>query len=277
VVRLEEEEIKQTLHLYANTAMYLLKDAFNLSNPVFKEKSDVPEIVQFVLTSLYSSCYSTSESALLLISYRRLWDLEILKRTILEGTTKLLFIILGSEEDMIQKSYEFYYVIPELKQLNNHNKAMACLTKNEGIAHKSPEIKSHILTEEKVIELEGKYPKNLRKILNQKWSFSEMIRTLEKEEPEYTSSITATYYKYSLGSHFVHQDGNGLIRMWDRRELEMPKRNELELVQGVSGIFDILYLAIVRLELYFGIHHLDTSPIDELDKKISEFQSIINS
>jgi hypothetical protein len=273
---MNDEELARELYMYATAAMHMLRETFDLCTPLYKEDSDLEEIHQFVLTNLISSCHQSSESSLLLVGHMRLWDSEILKRSVLEGTMKLLYISIGDGEEILSKCDEFYRVIPEMTQINLHKKANECLEKIKDLSTLWPDINNQILSDERLMELETKYPRKIRKIINQKWSFSEMIKTLEESKSEGFEIFKATYYKYSLGSHFVHQDGDSISYMWDRNRSNDKDRTSLELAHGKSTIKDILALALVRMEIYFGFHDLDTTLIDKWEQKVDEFYSIIN-
>lgn len=273
---MNDEELARELYVYATTAMHILRESFDLCTPLYKENSELKEIHQFVLTNMISSCHQASESSLLLVGYRRLWDAEILKRSVLEGTTKLLYISIGEGEEILSKCDEFYRVIPEMTQINLHKKAIECLEKINDLSTLWPDINNQILSDEKLLELEAKYPRRVRKMINQKWSFSEIIKTLEESKNEGFEIFKGTYYKYSLGSHFVHQDGDSIGYMWDRNRSDIESRTSTELAHGKSIIKDILALVLVRMEIYFGFHHLDTSLIDKWKQKVEEFYNIIN-
>jgi hypothetical protein len=273
---MNDEELARELYVYATAAMHMLRESFDLCTPLYKENSELEEIHQFVLTNLISSCHQSSESSLLLVGHRRLWDSEILKRSVIEGTTKLLYISIGDRDEILSKCDEFYRVIPEMTQINLHRKAVEGLERINDLSTLWPDIKYQVLSNEKLLDLEAKYPRKFRKMINQKWSFSEMIKTLEESKNEGFEVFKGTYYKYSLGSHFVHQDGESVGYMWDRNRSDVESRTSLELTHGKSTIKDILSLAMVRMEIYYGFQNLDTSLIDKWEQKVEEFYSIIN-
>ncbi|MBW4081276.1 DUF5677 domain-containing protein [Paenibacillus sp. S150] len=272
---MNDEELARELYVYADAAMHMLRESYDLCIPIYRENAELEDIHQFVLTNLISSCHQSSESSLLLVGHRRLWDSEILKRSVLEGTTKLLYISIGNGNEILLKCDEFYRVIPEITQINLHKKATELLMKINDLSTLWPDLKNQLLSNEKLMELEIKYPRNFRKMINQKWSFSEMVKTLEESKNEGFEIIKGTYYKYSFGSHFVHQDGDSISYMWDRNKSDVEGRTSSELAHGKSTIKDILTLAMIRMEIYFGFHDLDTSVIDKWEQKVDEFYNII--
>ena len=57
------------------------------------EKPGLPPKTLFVLRLLLINSHITSESALLLIGQVRLWDAEMLIRSVLEGTVRFLYSV----------------------------------------------------------------------------------------------------------------------------------------------------------------------------------------
>ncbi|WP_019419206.1 DUF5677 domain-containing protein [Paenibacillus sp. OSY-SE] len=194
-------ELQLTLSNISNQASFLLRESLDISTPLYKEYSNIPELVQFVVSNLFTACYSTSESALFLISRYRLWDAHILYRALLEGTAKLMFVAHDSDEMILDKCHEFWHVIPEMKLISRHKKALDSLStdQNSSDFDMQKPMKDILLTEEELAALENKYPKKIRKQMEQKWSFSEIVRTLSASgEPAYESRSAESRWNWHM-------------------------------------------------------------------------------
>jgi len=73
-----------------------------------------------VIAQLQISCHLTSESTLLLILNCKIWDADILLRSVLEGTFKLIFLLKGSNEEQISKAKEYWELLPDIMRLRRH-------------------------------------------------------------------------------------------------------------------------------------------------------------
>jgi hypothetical protein len=264
-------DVEKKLYELSGRANSIMRAGFDSYAPLYKENSETPEKVQFVFIQLFSSCYLSSESALILIANARLWDTEIIYRSILEGTIKLFYLCHGSSEEVIQKCDEFWNIIPEFKQISRHNKAKDFLSKIGDNSLKWLPIRDILLKEEDLKELIDKYPTKYRKQLEQKWSFSEMIKTLSSSDIKGFDTLIAAYYGYSLGSHMTHQDGDAISLKWDRNRRGTDRRTAIELAHGARLISDILSLFFLRLGLYINLYKIS----DEKMKMVySEFAKL---
>jgi hypothetical protein len=253
-----------------------MRQALNICTPLYKEESNIPYDVQFNFIQLFSSSYLSSESALILIANNRLWDTEIIYRSVLEGTIKLFYLSCGSHEEIMGKCEEFWHQIPECKMISRHHKAEDFLRKISDGSLKYRPIKELLLTDEELLTLEKKYPSKYRKQLERKWSFSEMVKVLSNSDIKGFDTLVATYYGYSLSSHLIHQDGDGIGLIWDRNRRESERRVALEIAHGARLISDILSLAMLRTGLYLRFYGLGTESMELLSRYFQDIQQEAN-
>lgn len=266
---LNHEEILYKLSGRANSIM---RAGFDWHAPLYKGESNLPEIVQFIFIQLFSSCYLSSESALILLANYRLWDTEIIYRSILEGTVKLFYLCLGSNDEIKQKCEEFWSVIPEFKQISRHYKAKDLLSKVDDQSSKWIPIKDILLSDEDLQSLTEKYPAKYKKELERKWSFSEMLKAVSNSNEKGRDTLIALYYGYSLGSHLTHQDGDAISLIWDRNKRDIKRRIPLELAHGSRLISDILSLYLLRLGSYVKLYDLGYEKIAALNMEFEKLQ-----
>ncbi|WP_079914821.1 DUF5677 domain-containing protein [Paenibacillus sp. 32352] len=263
------DELQHALNSLANQASQLLRESLSICTPLYKDQSGVPDLIQFVVSNLFTACFSTSESALLLISKYRLWDAHILYRTVLEGTIKLMFVAQGNEHEILEKCNEFWNVIPEMKLISRHKKAEDLLSVKNADSNMDAfrPMRDITLPDNELSELESKYPKKTRKQLEQKWSFSEIVRSLSSSgEPAY-DTLVSTYHDYGIGSHLVHMDGDAIGIIWDRNRREHERRISLEIAHGARMISALLTYAAIRADVYYKIYRLDEATIHNLKRK----------
>lgn len=266
---MDTEELQLALNSLGNKASLLLRESLNICIPLYKDQSGVPELIQFVVSNLFTACFSTSESALFLISRYRLWDAHILYRTLLEGTVKMMFVAQGNEQEIMEKCHEFWHVIPEMKLISRHKKAEDFFSVKDTASNMDTlrPMKDITLTDEELSELETSYPKKTRKQMEQKWSFSEIVRVLSSSGGPAYDTLVSTYHDYGIGSHLVHMDGDAVGIIWDRNRREQKRRISLELAHGARMTSAILSYAAVRAEVYYKIYKLDIDPIYELKRR----------
>jgi hypothetical protein len=85
-------------------------------------------------------------------------------------------------------------------------------------------------------------------VLEQKWSFSEIIFSLESSmgEDKGGTFIRSTLHNYALSSHLIHADESGLSLLWDRNHRPDEEREKLETAHMCRMLSDSLsYLFLV--------------------------------
>jgi hypothetical protein len=118
----------------------------------------------------------------MLIGNRKVWDADILCRTILEGTIKLLYMTEGTEKEQSDKFNEFWNLQPHFEKFKKSKKAENLLNViGKMDDEKFKFIKDMIVTEEQMNQFETNYPRKMRKDIDMKWSFNNMIECLSKK------------------------------------------------------------------------------------------------
>ncbi|MEN6326004.1 MAG: DUF5677 domain-containing protein [Syntrophomonas sp.] len=262
------------LYELSGKANSIMRKSFEICAPLYKAEAGIHYDIQFNFIQLFSSCYLSSESALILIANYRLWDTEILYRSVLEGTIKLFYLSSGTIQDVSKKCNEFWIEIPECKMISRHYKAMQLLEKIDDGSSKYLPIRELLLTDEELNELTERYSHKYRRKLDQKWSFSEMVKVLSDSDIKGFDTLIAAYYGYSLSSHLIHQDGDAIGLIWDRNNRDIPRKQALELAHGARLISDILSLAMLRTGLYLRFYKIGTEAMVILSKAFNDLQSI---
>lgn len=268
---LKESETAEILKMLSSKALSYLQEGFYLCAPLYKEHSSIDIDVQYITSQLFTSTHMTSESMLLLVSEYRLWDSEILFRSVIEGTLRYLFIFSGKEVELYaNKATEFWHVLPDIKMLSNHHKILSVL-EHVDKEHNNWKPYVDLLIPDDVLEdLKSKYPKKVRRSIEQKWSFSEIVKTLSEIEKSY-EKLPTILYNYSLASSLIHQDSYSLKIIHDRVYRDDERRNSLELAHGARLISSILHFSNFKFSTYFEKYKLDINPIEAYLKEQNPF------
>ncbi len=196
---------------------------------IFSANSHNESNVDITLKQLFHYFGDRTQAVAHLVSCELPWDAEIILRCFLETAAKIWFICLASEDEQKTLIDEFWGISA---QIHNRKKA--------GKAHFSKELFLHAnsldnvnifeMLEDKTEFERDALNKKERKIIEQKWSFTEIVTHLEKNHPpsfpmKYVSSFL---FGYDTASHLIHVDDCALDLMQDRA---LREANELEILQ----------------------------------------------
>lgn len=134
------------------------------------------ESVHFVTRQLYLSCEITSESTLLLAKHERDWDSEILVRTVSEGCIKGVYILECNEDEQKERSEEYWSILPEISELRQSERAEWLVKNGKSETKTMKPIKDIVLPDSEIYRIKETYDKRKRKMIEQKWSFTEILR-----------------------------------------------------------------------------------------------------
>ena len=159
-----------------------------------------------------------------------LWDADIIHRTVLESMIKLLFIIYAPDDAEGKKRLiEFWQELSEVNTLKHSEDAKILIEHfKEGMFHVSH---GHmVLSEAEEAALRSKWNRKSRQALEQKWSFSEMLKSLKnnyKRQP--FEMLAGLFYEYRFCSHIAHGDELGIGIIAERasrgpEESQIPHR-----------------------------------------------------
>ncbi|OMF43535.1 DUF5677 domain-containing protein [Paenibacillus peoriae] len=245
------EESQRILMDLAARASHILHDYFVKLSQYFDKDSDIPVFERYVLKQVPISCHTTSESILILVANNRIWDNEMLIRSVLEGTIKFIYLTVGSNEEREKKIDEYWNVLPIINKIKRSNRAEEIyeyLSNTEVQKNDMKFIGGVLLTEEEIQEIREKYPRKYRKELEHKWSYSEIIKDLSKQDKH--KFFSGMFHGYGIGSHLIHQDADAINYLIDHNQRIPERRIAKELAHGCRQISDIMTFSILRLYAY---------------------------
>src|SRR5205823_392369 len=148
---------------------------------------------------LSTSCLSTSDTAVFLVGYCRLWDVEILIRSVLEGTYKFIAMCVRDDSNRRLRVEEYLDHLPEVGRIKTHKKAKDFIetVSNPGSDTWRP-IRELILQEEELDQLQTRYPRRLQDRLEKRWSFGELSRELAESDLPAAKHLILMLHNYRL-------------------------------------------------------------------------------
>lgn len=191
-----------------------------------------------------------SQSLYLLVQDQRLWDAEILLRAISEATIKCLYVCYGVSADRPQKLQEFWEM-QHLDSLLRESVRAEEVMKLRTTDNPSRQVfEAMLLGKNEKAEIEAMLPSKRRRELNQRWSFTGMVRALDAymKSGEEKALFGSLLHNYGLSSHLIHADERAMSLIWDRRNRPERERSLLEACHLGRMLSDSLaYLGLIGL------------------------------
>ena len=91
-----------------------IKTLFYCLAPLYKPEHSKE---QRVTIPLFTSLHSTSESILILLQNQAVFDADILLRSIMEGTVKYCYLMIGNSDEKESKCDEYEHILCEIDRL----------------------------------------------------------------------------------------------------------------------------------------------------------------
>jgi hypothetical protein len=151
-----------------------------------------------------------SISIIILLQNDLLWDAQILMRSVQEATMKISFLCNCSKEEQQERTREFIYDLEEINLLKQSEIAKKMVLAFEGHESLILPFSPLILDVTKEEELKAKWPSKKRKTLEQKWSYSEMMREQAERSLSIKDRFLSLAHPYRISSHLLHADETGI-------------------------------------------------------------------
>jgi hypothetical protein len=232
-----------------------------------------PEFSNFAHTLLHY--YSDRIQSLNILSQNgRLWDSEIVYRSALECITRLIFVSIADEAEKKIRIREFFYDLDEVESLERTNKAEVVVNNSDDELTRTL-IGGVVLTQGEEFKLREKWPKKARKLLKQKWSFSEMVRevTCYNSKNLDFRKYSTLLYSYNLSSHFIHADNTAIALTWDRNNNREPLELETLIKSHTSRLLtdpvSMLVLCLKAISVSLGVE-FETEILGKKIEKMNE-------
>jgi hypothetical protein len=193
------------------------------------------------------SCHLTSESVLILVANCKLWDADTLTRAVVEGTVKFAYLSFGSQEEIDRKINEYDCILPANNRLKRHDRIEPLLKVIDD--PDAPEWKAYrdlLLSENEIKELRHHFPKNVRRSVEQAWSFHSLLQALSSSGLPVLRECKHLFCNYGLSSHVLHQDADGIEMIYDRNNRDAIRKDAIELAHAARLLDDLMTMSLIR-------------------------------
>lgn len=255
---------------HGNEAMRLFQKAMYAISPLNKLYSEVSELNKFVLIQLFTSLYSTSETMIHLISDGELHDSETIFRTVIEGIINYLFMATGNLEIDNEEIVEFYTILPIFQNMRNNIKMKMVMDKYKVYTGNNHIFTLSMISEDELEELKSKYPSSIRKEMEQKWSFSNILNKLIEKNHAF-KELEVLFYTYSLSSHFIHQDGNSLNFRFVTMSSLASGGESLNEAIAARMLSNVTIMFILRYHNFMNINNIISNDCFNCLKDLTDF------
>jgi len=241
---------------------------------LFSHYGSEPTVVTVTLKRLFWYLGSRSQAVSFLISYEYSWDAEIILRSFYETAAKILFICFADEGEKSDLVDEFWNGLGPINDRRTARKAAFAEQ-----AFEKGSVSASIFTmlqDGRVFDLETEGSKSERKRLEKKWSFSEIIDTLDRRavEGKPLKGIETLSHMYGMASHLIHADKNAMDLMHDRATRETEERKVLEashLARIMSDQVSLSWFCADALRQHFGGEFADSARFYEVFDRTREY------
>jgi len=229
-------------------ASHYIGEHFDNCKPLLdKDFDEIHPTMRFVPTQLYISCHLSSQSALLLAKELQEWDCELIMRSVVEGVTKYAYLLDGGPIEVIGKAHEYWDLLPNYASVKRSERAKVLIETVKGQNDKKwKSIADLVLTSEETQRLRGNTNKTKRSQLEQKWSFSEIIRKFAQSDDSLLRDFVGLSYSYGNSSHLIHKDGDGIAMIWERDTREPERKEAVKKAHLARIVSDVCYFALMR-------------------------------
>jgi hypothetical protein len=191
-----------------------LKDYIVEINPILP-------LIEFIISRI--------ETVTSLIINDILWDAEIILRSALETFIKLLFITTSSGEEMEKRIHEYWYSLAEINSLAMSEQGKRNLKCFGNIELHKLAFLPLILSDENEKLLRDKWSHKKRHELEQKWSFSEMLKSISNSyNGQPMEMLLALTHSYRMSSHVMHGDELGISIIKERDNRTQEERDKAD-------------------------------------------------
>jgi len=220
---------------------------------------------QWVISQLALSCFYTSRSTTVLIESDYVWDADILIRSVVEGSFKLVFMCTTDKAEHERRIKEYWDELPEIAQIKDFQRMEDFFT--EAKIPDTSELRTFSRPQTYINNLRRKFPRKERRIIEHKWSLIRIVSELAKENIPNYDRLLKIPFDYGMASHFAHKDGDAIL--FQEYLLRMPskKRNVWVLATAARILSDLMILANYRALTIFKLHLVDIQPVMDVYNK----------
>lgn len=227
-----------------------LKIKDNLSNDSFAN----------AVGPLMTSLDLTTDDVFFLLENKRLWDVPILFRSVLDGSAQCMYLLSASRQEEEEKRLdEYLHVLPKkewasLEQPLRNMKKRISGYEDENVLI---DVLQQTVQREKTKDGEGAAIKEVAR----RWSFWELSRTLRQECPQWAASADLFEFRYATGNFMVHKSGIGCRQIIEESHQIAMYYDSSTIAYASPILISIALLMYDRLLLFATRFNLDCLPL----------------
>ena len=227
-----------------------LKIKDNLSNDSFAN----------AVGPLMTSLDLTTDDVFFLLENKRLWDVPILFRSVLDGSAQCMYLLsASSQEEEDKRLDEYLHVLPKkewasLEQPLRNMKKRISGYEDENVLI---DVLQQTVQREKTKDGEGAAIKEVAR----RWSFWELSRTLRQECPQWAASADLFEFRYATGNFMVHKSGIGCRQILEESHQIAMYYDSSTIAYASPILISIALLMYDRLLLFATRFNLDCLPL----------------
>ena len=227
-----------------------LKIKDNLSNDSFAN----------AVGPLMTSLDLTTDDVFFLLENKRLWDVPILFRSVLDGSAQCMYLLSASRQEEEEKRLdEYLHVLPKkewasLEQPLRNMKKWISGYEDENVLI---DVLQQTVLREKTKDGEGAAIKEVAR----RWSFWELSRTLRQECPQWAASADLFEFRYATGNFMVHKSGIGCRQILEESHQIAMYYDSSTIAYASPILISVALLMYDRLLLFATRFNLDCLPL----------------
>lgn len=261
--------MERLLQSWAGLASHFIGECFDQAKPyIDNEFKGLDPLVRFVSAQLYIDCHLSSESVLILILNQKEWDADLVTRSVLEGSIKLVYMLHGDAEQKLQKAHEFWNVLPLFSSIRHSEKLQRLLgaLKDPKDTQWTP-YRDLLLSEEQVAVIHANYTAKDRKKLEEAWSFAGISKWFASSQEAGLNKLAHLAHGYGMSSHLLHKDADGVGMVWERYGRDSEAQSAVKLGHSARVVSDVCSFAQMRLFSLLSASGQETSFVSEIEQK----------
>lgn len=262
--------------MISQVSEYMCEIYMITSEIMWDECSSLNKHSIFNRNQIYINAHLTTESIILLLENNKLWDAEILNRSILEWTIKYTYLCLGDIDNTTEKINDFSEIIPDFNAVKRSNKVEELLKifQDKDDIYLIP-FKQMLLSDDQKKEYYKGLSKSERKRIEDRWSFNGMLKSIVDHDMRYEKFINLAH-QYSMSSHLIHMDGDAVGMIWERTQRDKQERELLEFSQTCRLLSELINLYLFRSQLVFELNDYELVNIQKVNEKYKNLFSSLS-
>jgi hypothetical protein len=204
------------------------------------------------ITPLVKFIIDRSSTVAQLARLGKIWDAEIIFRSVLEVLSKLLIIATQPNKEAVDNKLDEYWV-----QIGEMERLRASLEVERVVSGRNMNdldaFKRQILSQAERLDLESRITKEKRKRLSNDWSFNDILLNLSKNKDVVPLiGYDVMHYFWKMSSHIAHGDKVAMTAIRLREEVVEGKdyRSITQYLKLLKAVNNACFWAASRLAIF---------------------------